>query len=70
MIEDGGHLIIGVLEFSGREVSCAGLCCMFLHCFVFVCVYLRAQWDHCLADLSLPVLVLAGNGLLLSITDR
>lgn len=33
-------------------------------------IMLQAQWDHCLADLSLPVLVLAGNGLLLSITDR
>ncbi|XP_029982818.1 transmembrane protein 260 isoform X2 [Sphaeramia orbicularis] len=31
---------------------------------------LRAQLDHCLADLSLPVLVLAGTGLLLSSQDR
>ncbi|XP_029900506.1 transmembrane protein 260 isoform X3 [Myripristis murdjan] len=31
---------------------------------------LQAQLDHCLADLSLPVLVLAGMGLLLSLRDR
>ncbi|XP_044023018.1 transmembrane protein 260 isoform X2 [Siniperca chuatsi] len=31
---------------------------------------LKAQLDHCLADLSLPVLVLAGIGLLLSSLDR
>ncbi|XP_020775420.2 transmembrane protein 260 isoform X1 [Boleophthalmus pectinirostris] len=31
---------------------------------------LQAQLEHCLADLSLPVLVLAGNGLLLSIKDK
>ncbi|CAK6957032.1 transmembrane protein 260 isoform X1 [Scomber scombrus] len=31
---------------------------------------LKAQLDHCLADLSLPVLVLAGTGLLLSSWDR
>ncbi|XP_039994074.1 transmembrane protein 260 isoform X2 [Xiphias gladius] len=31
---------------------------------------LQAQMDHCLADLSLPVLVLAGIGLLLSAWDR
>lgn len=33
-------------------------------------IMLQAQLDHCVADLSLPVLVLAGNGLLLSIKDR
>ncbi|XP_074548789.1 protein O-mannosyl-transferase TMEM260 [Halichoeres trimaculatus] len=31
---------------------------------------LKAQVDHCLADLSLPVLVLAGTGFLLSSRDR
>ncbi|XP_071780324.1 transmembrane protein 260 [Centroberyx gerrardi] len=31
---------------------------------------LQAQLDHCLEDLSLPVLVLAGMGLLLSSSDR
>ncbi|XP_068608236.1 LOW QUALITY PROTEIN: protein O-mannosyl-transferase TMEM260 [Brachionichthys hirsutus] len=31
---------------------------------------LKAQLDHCLADLSPPVLVLAGTGLLLSSRDR
>ncbi|XP_035530685.1 transmembrane protein 260 [Morone saxatilis] len=31
---------------------------------------LKAQMDHCLADLSLPVLVLAGTGLFLSTWDR
>ncbi|XP_041668780.1 transmembrane protein 260 isoform X3 [Cheilinus undulatus] len=31
---------------------------------------LRAQLDHCLADLSLPCLALAGTGLLLSSRDR
>ncbi|XP_034015318.1 transmembrane protein 260 isoform X2 [Thalassophryne amazonica] len=31
---------------------------------------LQAQLDHCLADLSLPILVLAGMGLLLSSWDR
>ncbi|XP_056152390.1 transmembrane protein 260 [Lampris incognitus] len=31
---------------------------------------LQAQLDHCLADLSLPILVLAGLGLLLSSQDR
>ncbi|XP_072222087.1 protein O-mannosyl-transferase TMEM260 isoform X1 [Leuresthes tenuis] len=31
---------------------------------------LQAQLDHCLADLSLPVLVLAGIGILLSSWDR
>ncbi|XP_076023866.1 protein O-mannosyl-transferase TMEM260 [Genypterus blacodes] len=31
---------------------------------------LRAQLDHCVSDLSLPVLVLAGMGLLLSSWDR
>ncbi|KAK2826096.1 hypothetical protein Q5P01_020310 [Channa striata] len=31
---------------------------------------LEAQMDHCLADLSLPVLLLAGVGLLLSSLDR
>ncbi|XP_038584180.1 transmembrane protein 260 [Micropterus salmoides] len=31
---------------------------------------LKAQLDHCLADLSLPVVVLAGTGLLLSSWDR
>uniref|UniRef100_A0A3Q3IUL5 Transmembrane protein 260 n=1 Tax=Monopterus albus TaxID=43700 RepID=A0A3Q3IUL5_MONAL len=31
---------------------------------------LQAQMDHCLADLSLPVLVLAGTGLFLSSWDR
>ncbi|XP_068195800.1 protein O-mannosyl-transferase TMEM260 isoform X2 [Antennarius striatus] len=31
---------------------------------------LKAQLDHCLADLTPPVLVLAGTGLLLSLWDR
>ncbi|KAM7403002.1 hypothetical protein PAMA_003772 [Pampus argenteus] len=31
---------------------------------------LKAQLDHCLADLSLPVLLLAGTGLILSSWDR
>ncbi|KAK7904722.1 hypothetical protein WMY93_017329 [Mugilogobius chulae] len=31
---------------------------------------LQAQLDHCLADLSLPVLILAGNGLVLSVNDK
>ncbi|XP_056915459.1 transmembrane protein 260 [Takifugu flavidus] len=31
---------------------------------------LKAQWDHCLADLSVPALALAGAGLLSSFWDR
>lgn len=37
---------------------------------VCVCVCVRAQLTHCMADLSLPVLVLAGLGLFLSSRDR
>lgn len=41
------------------------------HIYLYVCLCVcRAQLDHCLADLSLPVLVLAGTGLLLSSWDR
>ncbi|KAJ7990719.1 hypothetical protein DPEC_G00289830 [Dallia pectoralis] len=35
-----------------------------------VSVMLQAQLDHCMADLSIPVLVLAGMGLFLSSWDR
>lgn len=33
-------------------------------------IMLQAQLAHCLEDLSLPVLVLAGNGLILSVNDK
>lgn len=33
-------------------------------------IMLQAQLDHCLADLSLPVLVLAGSGLILPLKDK
>lgn len=38
-------------------------------CYMLVSMF-RAQLDHCLTDLSLPALVLAGMGLLLSSFDR
>ncbi|XP_034432755.1 transmembrane protein 260 isoform X1 [Hippoglossus hippoglossus] len=37
---------------------------------VNITTMLQAQMDHCIADLSIPVLVLAGTGLLLSAWDR
>lgn len=67
-----GILIIAVLEFSSRKGNgaCLGCPSHTPKC-IYMCVLVRrAQLDHCLADLPLPALALAGTGPLLSLRDR